>query len=64
MSASSGGVAVFFVTSDGDSPTKLYFNLGDAIAEDPEYIDIFDAYGNYISAMEAGNVQNDGSLSN
>ena len=41
---------LYWVTSNGDAPERIYFDFGDAIASGSRYIDSFDANGNHLAA--------------
>jgi hypothetical protein len=39
------GITVYWVASDGDKPSKIYFDLSEAMNAEPKYLDGFDVYG-------------------
>lgn len=40
----------YFVTSDGEEPKAIYFNMDDAIASGEEFIDVFNELGKRIKS--------------
>lgn len=43
---------MYFVTSNGDTPLKIYFHFEDALESGELYIDAFDSEGNHVQAYE------------
>lgn len=49
---------VYFVGSNGDEPEQIYFDMENAQADEPDYIDSFDTHGfrvNSYKRLESGN---------
>jgi hypothetical protein len=42
----------YFVTNNGDSPERIFFNLEDAVRLEQAYIDIFDEDGIKVQTYE------------
>lgn len=47
--------AKYFVTSNGDEPSQLFFDLESAKADESTYIDFFDSEGLHVNSLKYDN---------